>query len=42
MWRAIWLKLTGEWATSWSCADPLGLVDLQRFDYDGGLWPKPG
>lgn len=30
-------KLTGEWATSWACADPLGLVDLQRFDYDDGL-----
>ena len=35
-------KLTGEWATSWSCADPLGLVDLQRFDYDDGLLAMAG
>ena len=35
-------KLTGEWATSWSCADPLGLVDLQRFDYDDGLLEMAG
>ena len=34
-------KLTGEWATSWACADPLGLVDLQRFDYDDGLLAAP-
>ena len=35
-------KLTGEWATSWACADPLGLVDLQRFDYDDGLLTEAG
>lgn len=35
-------KLTGEWATSWSCADPLGLVDLQCFDYDDGLLAAAG
>ena len=35
-------KLTGEWATSWACADPLGLVDLQRFDYDDGLLAAAG
>lgn len=35
-------KLTGEWATSWACADPLGLVDLGRFDYDDGLLAKAG
>jgi xylulokinase len=35
-------KLTGEWATSWACADPLGLVDLQRFDYDDGLLDMAG
>lgn len=35
-------KLTGEWATSWACADPLGLVDLQRFDYDDGLLAEAG
>jgi xylulokinase len=35
-------KLTGEWATSWSCADPLGLVDLRTFDYDDGLLGQAG
>ena len=35
-------RLTGEWATSWACADPLGLVDLQRFDYDDGLLEVAG
>jgi xylulokinase len=35
-------KLTGEWATSWACADPLGLVDLQRFDYDDNLLDMAG
>jgi xylulokinase len=35
-------KLTGVWATSWACADPLGLVDLQRFDYDDGLLASVG
>ncbi len=35
-------KLTGEWVTSWACADPLGLVDLQRFDYDDALLAKAG
>ena len=35
-------KLTGEWATSWACADPLGLVDLARFDYDDGLLEMAG
>jgi xylulokinase len=30
-------KLTGEWSTSWACADPLGLVDLHSFDYNDGL-----
>ena len=35
-------KLTGEWATSWACADPLGLVDLQRFDYDDKLLEQAG
>jgi xylulokinase len=35
-------KLTGEWATSWACADPLGLVDLQRFDYDDRLLDMAG
>ncbi|MBL8790485.1 MAG: xylulose kinase [Rhizobiales bacterium] len=35
-------QLTGEWATSWACADPLGLVDLTRFDYDDALLDKAG
>ena len=35
-------RLTGEWTTSWACADPLGLVDLQRFDYDDGLLSQAG
>jgi xylulokinase len=35
-------KLTGEWVTSWACADPLGLVNLQRFDYDDGLLEMAG
>jgi xylulokinase len=35
-------KLTGEWVTSWACADPLGLVDLRRFDYDDGLLAMAG
>ena len=35
-------RLTGEWVTSWACADPLGLVDLQRFDYDDGLLEQAG
>ena len=35
-------KLTGEWVTSWACADPLGLVDLSTFDYDDALLDKAG
>jgi xylulokinase len=35
-------KLTGEWATSWACADPLGLVDLKSFDYDDDLLRMAG
>jgi xylulokinase len=35
-------KLTGEWVTSWASADPLGLVDLQRFDYDDTLLEMAG
>jgi xylulokinase len=30
-------RLTGEWATSWGSADPLGLVDMSTFDYHDGL-----
>lgn len=35
-------KLTDEWATSWSSADPLGLVDLTRFAYDSSLLATAG
>ena len=35
-------KLTGEWTTSWACADPLGIVDMQSFDYDDGLLALAG
>ena len=35
-------KLTGQWVTSWACADPLGLGDLQRFDYDDRLLEMAG
>ena len=35
-------KLTGEWVTSSACADPLGLVDLQTFDYHDGLLEQAG
>lgn len=35
-------KLTGEWATSSACADPLGLVDLKSFDYDDNLLAQAG
>lgn len=35
-------KLTGEWKTSWACADPLGLVDLSTFDYDDRLLAMAG
>ena len=35
-------KLTGEWATSWASADPLGLVDVQKFDYDDNVLDMAG
>lgn len=35
-------KLTDRWVTSWASADPLGLVDLSRFDYDDGLLAAVG
>jgi xylulokinase len=35
-------KLTGDWATSWASADPLGLVDLKSFDYDDTLLHMAG
>jgi len=30
-------RLTGEWATSWGSADPLGVLDLETFTLDRGL-----
>ena len=35
-------ELTGQWATSWASADPLGLVDLKSFDYDNTLLDMAG
>jgi xylulokinase len=35
-------RLTGEWATSWASADPLGLVDMASFDYHDGLLDAVG
>jgi xylulokinase len=35
-------KLTGEWVTSWACADPLGFVDLRSFDYNDVLLKQAG
>jgi xylulokinase len=28
-------QLTGEWRTTWACADPLGLVDMETFEWSG-------
>ena len=35
-------RLTGQWATSWASADPLGLVDMTTFDYHDGLLAEVG
>jgi xylulokinase len=35
-------RLTGEWATCWASADPLGLVDMASFEYDEGLLAAVG
>lgn len=35
-------RLTGEWATCWASADPLGLVDMASFAYDDGLLAAVG
>lgn len=35
-------RLTGEWATCWASADPLGLVDMASFGYDEGLLAAVG
>ncbi len=30
-------RLTGEWRTTWACADPLGLLDMQAWDWSDRL-----
>lgn len=35
-------RLTGEWATSWGSADPLGVVDVTAFGYHDGLLNQAG
>ena len=35
-------RLTGEWRTSWASADPLGLVDMDTFDYSDTLLEAVG
>jgi xylulokinase len=35
-------RLTGSWRTSWACADPLGLVDMERFDWSDELLSEVG
>lgn len=35
-------RLTGQWATSWASADPLGLVDMTTREYDDGLLQAVG
>lgn len=35
-------RLTGQWVTSWASADPMGLVDMDTFDYDDALLAAVG
>jgi xylulokinase len=35
-------RLTGEWRTSWACADPLGLLDMQSFDWSDEILGEIG
>jgi xylulokinase len=35
-------RLTGEWRTSWACADPLGLVDMRTFDWSSDVLSEVG
>lgn len=35
-------RFTGEWATSWASADPLGLVDMSTMDYSPQLLAAVG
>jgi xylulokinase len=34
--------LTGDWASSWACVDPLGIINMQSFDYDDALLEDVG
>jgi xylulokinase len=35
-------RLTGEWRTSWACADPLGLLDMQSFNWSDEILGEIG
>ncbi|CAN5872416.1 FGGY-family carbohydrate kinase [soil metagenome] len=35
-------RLTGEWRTSWACADPLGLLDMRSFDWSDKILGEIG
>jgi xylulokinase len=35
-------RLTGMWRTTTACADPLGLIDMQRGDWSGDLLARVG
>ena len=35
-------RLTGEWRTSWACADPLGLLDMQSLDWSDEILEEVG
>jgi xylulokinase len=35
-------RLTGHWRTTWACADPLGLVDMQAWDWSDELLEAAG
>jgi len=35
-------RLTGTWRTTTACADPLGLIDLERGDWSGDLLARVG
>src|SRR5215208_5708169 len=36
------LRLTGEWRTSWACADPLGLLDMRSFEWSDEVLGEVG
>jgi xylulokinase len=35
-------RLTGNWRTTWACADPLGLIDMQTFDWSDAVLHEVG